>query len=212
VTTRTSQTIDGCLFPTRDRAHTTCARPAAGGFTLIELLAVVALIALIASASGNLAYGTYRKMLVEKGARGVYLAAKYARLLAVERQTHCRLMLDQDNRSFFLTMGDADMADDQSSMKPVLDACCRPTQFGDGVKFEEIKIVSSLQADLQGETLSQSIVFYPDGTADTAAVQIGDGKNHYAVYVSAATGKARLRLGQAREMPLETVDLDMENY
>jgi len=175
--------------------------PWAGGFTLIELLAVVALIALIASASGNLAYGTYRKMLVEKGARGVYLAAKYARLLAVERQTHCRLMLDQDNRSFFLTMGDADM-----------DACCRPTQFGDGVKFEEIKIVSSLQADLQGETLSQSIVFYPDGTADTAAVQIGDGKNHYAVYVSAATGKARLRLGQAREMPLETVDLDMENY
>ena len=225
---RTSQTINSCFVWPADgacvgrRATQACAsapsdgsHPAAkraGGFSLIELLAVVILISLMASATGGLAYGTYRKMLVEKAAKKVYLAAKYARLLAVERQTHCRLMLDAESRSFCLTMGGADLTREGAAVRLVSDAYSKPTQFGGEVAFEQIKIVSSLHAETDSEDELKSIVFYPDGTADTAAVQIGDGKHHYAVYVSAATGKAQVRLGAADETPVAIVDLDMENY
>ncbi|RKY09307.1 MAG: hypothetical protein DRP66_02555 [Planctomycetota bacterium] len=203
----TSQTINSCFVRPADRPS---AGSSATGFTLIELLAVVVLIALMASATGGLAYGTYRKMLVEKAAKGVYLAAKYARLLAVERQTYCRLMLDAESRSFCLTMGGADLtSEEETAVKLVSDAYSRPTEFGGEVAFEQIKVVSSLQAETGSEDESKSIVFYPDGAADTAAVQIGDGKNHYTVYVSAATGKAQVRLGEADETPVAIVDLDM---
>ena len=226
---RTSQTISSCFArpgdgacarrrvtracaPTfSDRPHPAAKR--AGGFTLIELLAVAALIALMASAAGGLAYGTYRKMLVEKAAKGVYLAAKYARLLAVEKQMYCRLMLDKESRSFCLTLGGGDLtSEEEAAMKLVSDAYSKPTEFGGEVEFEQIKVISSLHAETEigNEDESKSIVFYPDGTADTAAVQIGDGKNHYAVYVLAATGKAQVRLGEADEMPVEIVDLDMD--
>ena len=177
----------------------------------MELLAVVALIALMATATGNMAHGTYKKMLVEKAAKGVYLAAKYARLLAVERQTHCRLMLDAESRAFCLTMGGADLMNAETAVKLVSDAYAKPTQFGGKVEFEQIEVMSSYLAETDSDDESKAIVFYPDGTADTAAVQIGDGYNHYAVYVLAATGKARVQLGEADEMPVEIVDLDMED-
>ena len=225
---RTSQTINSCFVRPADGARVGLAatqafasapsdrpHPAvkrAGGFSLIELLAVVVLITLMASATGGLAYGTYRKMLVEKAAKGVYLAAKYARLLAVERHTYCRLMLDAESRSFCLTMGGADLTSEGAAVRLVSDAYSRPTQFGGEVAFEQIKIVSSLQAETDSKDESKSIVFYPDGTADTAAVQIGDGKHHYAVYVLAATGKAQVRLGEADETPVAIVDLDMGDY
>ncbi len=224
---RTSRTINSCFVWSADAAcvglHTTraCApapsdrsHPAArkaGGFSLIELLAVVVLISLMASATGGMAYGTYRRMLVEKAAKKVYLAAKYARLLAVERQTYCRLTLNTENRSFCLTMGGADLTREGAAVRLVSDAYSKPTQFGGEVKFEQIKVISSLQAETGSEDELKSIVFYPDGTADTAALQIGDGKNHYAVDVLAATGKARVRLGEANEMPVEIVDLDMDD-
>ncbi len=222
---RTSQTINNCFVSLRDDMcvglHTRQVRPAtlsdcpnvaakrAGGFTLIELLVVVALIALMASATGSVAYGTYKKMLVEKAAKGVYLAAKYARLLAVEKQTYCRLMLDAESRAFCLTMGGADLMGEGAAARVVADAYSKPTQFGGDVKFEQINIISSLQAETGSNDESKSIVFYPDGTADTAAVQIGDGKNHYAVYVLSATGKVKVQLGEADEMPVAIVDLDM---
>ncbi|MEE9366529.1 MAG: hypothetical protein V3W44_07580, partial [Dehalococcoidales bacterium] len=133
----------------------------------------------------------------------------YARLLAVEKQTYCRLMLDAESRAFCLTMGGADLMSEETTTRLVSDAYSKPTQFSGDVKFEQIKIISSLQAETDRKDESKSIVFYPDGTADTAAVQIGDGKNHYAVYVLAATGKVRVQLGEADEMPVEIVDLDM---
>jgi hypothetical protein len=104
------------------------------------------------------------------------------------------------------------MTSEEAAVKLISDAYSKPTEFGGKVEFEQIKVISSLQAESEigDDDESKSIVFYPDGTADTAALQIGDGKNHYAVYVSAATGKAQVRLGEAEEMPVEVVDLDLD--
>ncbi len=100
---------------------------------------------------------------------------------------------------------------EEAAARLVADAYSKPTQFSGEVKFEDIKVISSYLVETDSEDESKSIVFYPDGTADTAAVQIGDGKNHYAVYVLSATGKVRVQLGEVDEMPVEIVDLDMEN-
>lgn len=185
------------------------------GFTLIELLVVVALIGLLASAAGSLSIGTYKRMLVEKAAKQVYLAAKYGRLLAVEKQTYCRLVLDEENRAFCLMTSDSMQTDEEEvSGMLVSDAYSKPTQFGGDVKFEQIKIMSSYQieseTDSETEGREQTIMFYPDGTADAAALQVGDENSHYAIYVMPATGKAKVIFGEAEETAVETVDLDME--
>jgi prepilin-type N-terminal cleavage/methylation domain-containing protein len=207
---RISNATKICSVPARDRYRRSSRTR---GFTLIELLAVVALIALLATTSARICYGTYKRMLAEKGAKGVYLSAKYARLLAVERQMQCRLVLDKESRSYCLVLGNASLDEDEvSSPQRIQDSYVKPTQFGGEVNFGDITILPSYQEETEvgSEQDGYAIVFYPDGTADTASVSIGDGTHQYAVYVT-ATGKAHVRFGEATEVPVAVVDLDMED-
>jgi len=179
-----------------------------GGFTIVELLLVVAIITLLAGTMGGIYVGTYKRMLVEKAAREVMLAAKYARVIAIEKQSHCKLILDETNSRFHLAFKDEDSRDDEDSATVITNQYSRPTEFGGDVRFEDIRITPMGRGDESPEEQSQ-IVFRPDGTADTAILQIGDGKNHYTVYIPAATGRARVQFGLAGELPVEIVDLDM---
>ena len=180
-----------------------------GGFTIIELMLVVSIIALLAGASGAMYFGTYKRMLVEKAARDVLLAAKYARVIAIEKQTRCKLILDNTNNRYLLTVPGADSQTD-SAENVITDQYAKPRQFAGDVKFEEIQITSRARAgDIGDEGV---IIFRPNGTADMAVLQIGDGKNHCTVYISAATGKGRIESGEAMETGLEVLDLDVEEW
>jgi prepilin-type N-terminal cleavage/methylation domain-containing protein len=180
--------------------------PHGGGFTIIELLLVVSI---IAGASGAMYFGTYKRMLVEKAAREVLLAAKYARVIAIEKQTRCKLLLDNTNNRYLLTVpGAGSQADGAENV--ITDQYAKPRQFSGDVKFEEIQITSrALAGDGAAEDV---IVFRPNGTADMTVLQIGDGKNHCTVYISAATGKGRIESGEAMETGLEVLDLDVEEW
>ena len=183
--------------------------PHGGGFTIIELLLVVSIIALMAGASGAMYFGTYKRMLVEKAAREVLLAAKYARVIAIEKQTGCKLILDDTNNRYLLTVpGAGSQADGAENV--ITDQYAKPRQFAGDVKFEEIQITSRARAGNVGA--EGVIVFRPNGTADMAVLQIGDGKNHCTVYISAATGKGRIESGEAMETGLEVWDLDVEEW
>lgn len=183
--------------------------PHGGGFTIIELLLVVSIIALMAGASGAMYFGTYKRMLVEKAAREVLLAAKYARVIAIEKQTGCKLLLDDTNNRYLLTVpGAGSQADGAENV--ITDQYAKPRQFAGDVKFEEIQITSRARAGNVGA--EGVIVFRPNGTADMAVLQIGDGKNHCTVYISAATGKGRIESGEAMETGLEVWDLDVEEW
>jgi prepilin-type N-terminal cleavage/methylation domain-containing protein len=183
--------------------------PHGGGFTIIELLLVVSIIALMAGASGAMYFGTYKRMLVEKAAREVLLAAKYARVIAIEKQTRCKLLLDNTNNRYLLTVpGAGSQADGADNV--ITDQYAKPRQFAGDVKFEEIQITSrALASDGAAEDV---VVFRPNGTADMTVLQIGDGKNHCTVYISAATGKGRIESGEAMETGLEVLDLDVEEW
>ncbi len=169
------------------------------GFTTVELLVVVVVIGLLASI-GGVYFASYKQVAVDKCARDIVLAAKYARVLAIEKQSSCRLVLNKSENSFCLVAS-------SGKNRVVRDEYSKPLQFGEGIEFEGIEVATE-NGSADGDD-SAAIVFRSDGTANSAVVQIGDGKNHCTVYISAATGKARAEAGMAKETTADVVDLDL---
>ncbi len=179
-----------------------------GGFTIVEMLLVVVVIALVAGAGGGLYLGTYKKVLAEKAARDFFLAAKYARITAIERQSPCTIELDVEAKSFALSVDELSMESGQSEKMVVRDLYFKPVEFKGDVEFENIQIESlGLEAD-SGSEEQNSIVFQPNGTAQSAVIQIGNGKNHYTITIMGSTGRAKVLAGTAEEVQSSIIDLD----
>ena len=178
------------------------------GFTIAEILLVVVIIALIAGVGGGIYVGTYKKMLAEKTARQLLLTAKYARIMAIEHQSPCRIELDAANNRFWLTTEQFNQETEQVERVIVKDFYSRPIELPGEVKFEDVQIkpVGTEQAFETSE--NQTMVFSPNGTAQPAVVQIGNGKNHYTVSICAATGKATMHRGTAKDVKIVSIDLD----
>jgi type II secretion system protein H len=187
------------------------------GFTLVELLMVVVIITLIGGVSGGLYVGTYKKVLVERAARDFVLTARYARVMAIEKQKPYKLNLDAVNGRFLLTTSEWNEQDEQAELVIVSDLYCRPVELQGDVTFEDIRIApigtdETLQVSQteQTEEEGQVITFSPEGSAQPAVIQIGDGKTHYSITISGATGKAKISFGTAENLAAGTVDLDAE--
>ena len=178
------------------------------GFTLIELLLVVFLISLIAGVGGGFYIGTFKGLQVEKAARDLVMTAKYARILALEQQRRYELCIDVLNNGFYLIDTQVDQETGQSATMIVRDSFCKPVTMDSDVRFENIQIVPSGQETTEQVEGTQLILFFPDGTAQSASVQIGDGQTHYSLGISAATGKAKLYKGTIENVKGGTVDLD----
>jgi len=181
-----------------------------GGFTVTELLMVIVLIALIGSVGGGLYVGTYRKMLVEKAARDIVLAAKYARIMAIEKQKPYKMEFDALNNGFRLTCGSSGEQTEAVEQVVVRDSYFKPVQFGGDVKFEDLQILPLASGTEADSTEQMTITFQPNGTSQFAVIQVGDGKTHYTVSISPATGKAKMLPGTAENVKIGTVDLDAE--
>lgn len=175
-----------------------------GGFTLIELLLVISLVVLLAGLGGNRYVVAYKRMLVEKAAKDIYLMAKYARVLAIEKRMDCKLVLDEAGKRFFLTSGYGE------TESVITDRYSKPQELGGDVEFEAVEVTSTVETDHDIWEGVKMVVFRSDGTADTAIIQLGDGKNHYSVYVMAATGKAKVMFGEAGDVPIDIIDLDAQ--
>ncbi|MHC4738791.1 MAG: GspH/FimT family protein [Planctomycetota bacterium] len=178
------------------------------GFTIVEMLLVVVLIVLIAGVGGGFTVGTYKKMLTEKAARQFLLASKYARITAIERRSTCRMELDTQNNRFALTVEQLNSQTDETEKLAVQDLFFRPVELAGDVEFESIQIDSAGSEELLEQAESRSIAFSPDGTAQSVVIQIGDGKNHITISISAATGKVKMYPGTAQEVKVGTIDLD----
>lgn len=178
------------------------------GFTITEMLMVVVIIALVGSVGGGLYVGTYKRTLVEKAARGFLLTAKYARIISIEKQCQYKIQLDVENGGFCLATTLWNEETEQTQLEVVKDFYCRPVQFEGDVKFENIQI-TPINSEAETEE-QQTIVFSPNGTAQSAVVQIGDGKTHYSISISAATGKAAMYFGTVEDVKIGSIDLDAE--
>lgn len=178
------------------------------GFTIAELLVVIVIISLIGGMGGGIYVGTYKRMLVEKAADDILLAAKYARILAIEKQKPCRMEFDLVNNGFQLTLEGFNEQANQNQPETVRNLYFKPVQFRGDVKIENIQVIpfgSEYTTDNEEQT---EIVFQPNGTAEFAVITVGDGKTHYTVSISAATGKVKMYSGTAENVKIGTVDLD----
>jgi len=181
------------------------------GFTIAEMLMVVAVIVLLASIGGGFYVGTYKRMAAERAARDFWFAAKYARITAIERQIPCELELDADGNRFSLVVYEFDEENERTEKVALRDSYSKPVQLSGDVKFEDIMITPLGSGEGTGTSEGKTIVFSPNGTAQSAVVQIGDGRNHYTVSICAATGKATVHFGLAKDAKTNTVvDLDEE--
>jgi len=191
-----------------DRSRRYMAR--ARGFTLVELLVVVALIALLGSLGGGMYAGTHNQLLVEKAARQFLLAAKYARIKAIEQGRPCELRLDAQVKKFMVTTTQWNAETGAGEVVVVRDYYSKPVELEGNVTFEAVKIVSLAAGGMMEEEPQQRIRFRPDGSAESAVVQIGDGETHYTVAIVASTGKASLSVGTADEVKMAVIDLDQQ--
>ncbi|MHC4462990.1 MAG: GspH/FimT family pseudopilin [Planctomycetota bacterium] len=184
------------------------------GFTVAEILLVVVIISLIASVGGGFYMGTYKRMLVEKAGRDFVLAAKYARIMAIEQQKPYRIAFDPNNNGFRLATTQENIETGEAQQVIVRDAYFKPVEFAGDVKFEGIQITPTGLKAATETAEAREIVFSPSGIAQSAVIQIGDGKNHYTVSISSATGKSAMYFGTAEkvkeEVRIGTIDLDQE--
>lgn len=180
------------------------------GFSLTEMLVVVAVIALLAGLGGPMYANMYKKILVDKAARSFLLTAQYGRIMAIENQTEYRIYLDLVNNAFYLgsTAWNEEAEEVQESI--VSDYYCRPVDMEGSVIFEDIQVLPvAAESDTFGdEEEGTSILFRPDGTAQAAIVQIGDGKTHFAIAISPSTGIAKITSGTSEDVSIGVIDLD----
>ena len=181
------------------------------GFTLVEVLVVVVIIGLLGGLGGGIYMGTYKKLLVEKAARYFFLTAKYARIMAVEKQRQYKIVLDTANNGFHLATTQWDEEGGQTEHMIVKDSFCKPVAFDDEIRFEDIKITPISSVTTTEDEEGQVIVFSANGTAQTAVIQIGNGKTHYTITISAATGKAKVYDGITKDVKVGVIDLDAES-
>lgn len=180
------------------------------GFTVAEVLVVVVIIGLVTGAGAGLYIGTFRKVQVEKAASDFFLTAKYARLMAVEKQCPYKMELDQANNGFYLTTVSWDEESGQAQQEIVKNFYCKPVQFQGDVVFESVEIVpTGWDTDSVGGEF-QTITFNPNGTAQSSVVQIGDGKTHYSISISPATGRAKMFFGTSENVKVTTTDLEAQ--
>ena len=178
------------------------------GFTIAEMLVVVAIIALLAGTSGGIYLGTYKKGLVEASVKELLLTAKYARVIAIEQQSRCKMILEAEENQFYLVMDRFDEESGQVEEVTIRNQYCKPKRLRGDVEFEKLMITPQT-ADQMVETVEpRHISFWPNGTADEAVIQIGDGKYHYTLAVSASMGKAAVQFGTADKTKTATIDLD----
>ncbi|NQV31917.1 MAG: type II secretion system protein [Phycisphaeraceae bacterium] len=176
--------------------------------TLIEVLVVIVLISLLAGLGGGMYTGSYKRLQVEKAAKGLFVTARYARIAAIEHQRPYDLVLDQQNHGFMLTTHEQDPDTFETKETTVKNGFCRPEKLPDGVTFEVVSIESGASEESGSKT---TVTFFPNGTADTAAIQLGNAQTHYSVVINCATGKASLTQGKAVDMTNTVIDLDAPN-
>ena len=174
-------------------------------FTLVELIVVIALIAILTAAVMSPLAGSWGTANLRESARGVLLAAQYARGYAATRQVRCRLAFDvKDNR--YVIEQEADPHGQPGRFTPVQADLTRPRSLGKGVKFGRLRI-EPRDAEPAGAT-PQAVTFEPTGQANAAVIEITGDTGTWSVRIAPNTGRADLVEGADVPPPFTRVDLD----
>lgn len=160
---------------------------------------MAALIALLTTAAFVSYAQTWKHWALRQNAQRFYLAARYARVLAIESRRSCQLVIEPDSKTYYIVQTTAE--NEQAAR--VSNVWHRPARLDDAVSFEHVAVLQSGTAGAP-----EGITFRPEGSADAALVQLGNGERYYTVQISAATARARLFSGAIEEYQPDQIDLD----
>jgi prepilin-type N-terminal cleavage/methylation domain-containing protein len=187
------------------------------GFTLIEMMLVVMVIAIATAVFANGSVRMYKRATLDSAVRKLLLASKYARVYAIENQTECFLLLNNSDQQedeespiengFLLSAVRANKESGEKEEIVVSNSYTSPVEFSAGIEFEDIQIISGASDDQEQE--GSYVVFRPDGTADSALIDVGNGTKNYVVFISATTGKVKILDEDIEQLPEMVIDLDI---
>jgi len=155
------------------------------GLTLIELMVTLALIALLTT----LAVPSFVSMLanskLKAATRAVLSQTRYARDLAVRKQTYARLVIDDvAGTSDVMVLTPAEEGE-QATWETVTEDLGRERALPDGVAFDRL-----ISSDPDGEP---QVTFAPDGRGEEFYVSLTGGDDRrLAVRVDGVTGLAEI--------------------
>ena len=132
--------------------------------------------------------------------------------MAIERACRYTLQLDTAGQTFLLSTLQEN-EEGEGTEQIAKDPYCKPVQFEGNIVFEDVQLMQmdpTMDTDTDDEA-QQSVVFSPNGTAQAAVIQIGNGKTHYAISISAATGRAKIYYGTTEDVKVMSTDLDQES-
>ena len=166
---------------------------------MVELTAAAALLAVLTSAAFISYAQTWPHWALRQNAQQFYLTARYARVLAIESQRACELVIDPSSKMYYIVQVD----EGNEEAVRVSSMWHRPRKLDDSVSFDRVIAIQTGTAGGVG-----GITFRPDGSADAAMIQLGNGQRYYTVQISAATARATLNAGMAEVYEPDQIDLD----
>ncbi|MBN1973761.1 MAG: prepilin-type N-terminal cleavage/methylation domain-containing protein [Sedimentisphaerales bacterium] len=183
-----------------------------GGFTLVELLVVIIIMTILTGIGAGIFTGTSQKLQVQKAASSLLIMAQYARMSAIEQQRAYKLYIDNANHEFYLITTLFDEENRVAEEIVIEESLCAPVVLENSIVIEDVQVLANDYNSGSSSSNLYIITFAPDGTSQTAAVQIGDQQTHYTLSVNEITGKSKLYPGTIDDIKIDTIDIDAEYY
>ena len=179
-------------------------------FTVAELMLVIIILVLLAGFSGAYYVGTYKKASLKSAARNLLLMGRYARLRAIEDGQACRLYLDNAHRQLYVVVPVFDAVSQTQKQTIVSNPYCRKMTLDNGIEFEYVDVTPAMGESETGGDSDGCINFYPDGSCDSAVVQMGNGRHSMTAVFSSAYARIKIYEGSMNivEAGMQVVDLD----
>jgi Tfp pilus assembly protein FimT len=174
---------------------------------------VIVILALVAGFSGSYYMGTYKKVSLRTSAKELLLMGQFARMYAIEQGRTCQLHLEDVGKQFYLAGPVFDASSQTKEQKIISNPYCRKKTLRNGIEFEFVDIQPAMGESEAALDDTGCIQFYPDGSCDSAVVQLGNGRHSMTTLFSSAYAKITVFEGVADDVEdtLRAIDLDAAN-
>ena len=176
------------------------------GFTIVEILGVAVIITLAFMLTAFTVYQGLDSAAVNSAGRTILAVGKYGRLMACEKRRPCRLNIDTDNSTFWLSTTETTqpvsdcykntkISSHSSASENIPNIYQQPQSLPRNVQFGQIQIDDQIV-----ETATAVIIFRPDGSADAAKIQIEAKNEKQTVLIDPWTAQGRIRSDEKEKL------------
>ena len=181
-------------------------------FTIVEVVLVVLVIALVSTLA---AFDVYRELdstMLRSSSLGLQRAARYARLIAGQKHQPCRLYINLDEGTYWLTIvkTGTPVGRENEDVKAtgILEGenvYSQARKLPEKLHFRWVQVEGDKTAVREGRV---SIAFNVDGSAQAGLIQISSENAVQTLLIYPCTARSELYGKAIDDLPSETIDLD----